>query len=381
VVPAHTWQRLAAATLRRQFPAIADVSRGGLTDLFGRIGPIQSQAARAPFLTASSRLPGVTNATVSAAYEDLDIVRSTSLRGTVHTSPRGDHSALDAVARRTSMNLWCRTLKLSADDVTRLRSRIEDFTADDWLPHAALHDRVLRWLASEGCDEAIAASRDGVGFALYRGHSALLRRPLTGGWHQQGTYGYRTAALLLGDPAVDPDEALTRLVRIHLSAFGPATRHDIAWWTGDGLRRVDAAITRLGDELVAGPGPDGHDYLDVADPPASGAGDPGVRLLPEYDALLLGYAPAGRVKFADPRAISFSLNRANGVHAPTVLAEGRVRGTWRLQTARQSTRLLVSMVPGERRLREEDLAGQAIAVGQVLGVSVDGVEVVTTPPG
>jgi hypothetical protein len=113
---------------------VGGVDGAALAALLGRVGPVQSQAARAPFLTASSRLPGVTNAAVSALYESHDLVRSTSLRGTVHTSLRAWHGALDAVARRTSTNLWCRTLKMTATDVARLRDRIEAVTADRWLP-------------------------------------------------------------------------------------------------------------------------------------------------------------------------------------------------------------------------------------------------------
>jgi hypothetical protein len=371
----HTWGSLNAATLPRQFPVVGDVDRAALLALLGRVGPVQSQAARAPFLTASSRLPGVSNATVSAAYEQHELVRSTSLRGTVHTSLRASHAALDAVARRTSTNLWCRTLKMTATDVARLRDRIEEVTADDWVPLQELHEQVRAWLADEGFHEAVAAIREGAGLALFRGHSALLRRPLTGGWHQQGRYGYRTAARVLGDAAVDDDAAVTELVRTHLSAFGPATRHDIAWWTGDGLRSIDDAVRRLGDELTSTPGPDGLDYLDVAEPPAGGGADPGVRLVPEYDALLLGYAPRGRTRFADPKLIAYSWNRANGVHAPTVLSGGKLRATWRLRSQGGRTSLLVSMVPGERPLAEADVGDQAAAVGRALALRVDDVEV------
>ncbi len=332
-MPAHTWQSLAAATLRRQFPGVADASRSGAQrPCSGGSG----RSSRRPRGRRSSRprrgCPASRTRRSSAAYEALDIVRSTSLRGTVHTSLRGDHGALDALARRTSMNLWCRTLKLSAADVTRLRSRIEDFTAEGWLPHADLYDRVMGWLAAEGFDPAIAASRDGVGFALYRGHSALLRK----------TTDRRLApAGHLRLPLGGPSSSVTR--RRPRRRAHPADSYRICRRSG---RRPGATSPGGRATAYAGsmppsvasvtsswpvPGPDGHDYLDLADPPASGAGDPGVRLLPEYDALLLGYAPTGRARFADPRAISFSWNRANGVHAPTVLADGQA--AWDLAAA------------------------------------------------
>jgi hypothetical protein len=346
-----------------------------VVDLIERVGPIQSQAARAPFLTVSSRLPGASNQSVSAAYDSCRLVRSTSLRGTVHTSVRHQHGWLDALARRASANLWARTLKLTSGDVSRLRARIEACTVEDWVTHADLQTDIVGWLEAQGFTDAVAASRDGVGFALFRGHSALLRRPLSGGWHQQGLAGYRSAAVVLGDPVVDPGEAVTRLVRTHLASFGPATRKDIAWWTGDGLRRVDAAVQRLGDEIVSTPGPDGLDYLDLAEPPGDGIRESGVRLIPEYDGLLLGYAPAGRARFADPELISFSWNRANGVHSPTVLVDGKLRGTWRLSTTGGATRLVVTLLAGVRPVAEDEVADQAVAVGLALGTEITAVEV------
>ena len=239
---------------------------------------------------------------------------------------------------------------------------------------------MVRWLTAQGLADSVAAAHAEAGSALFRGHSALLRRPLTGGWHQQGLAGYRASSVVLGEALVDADEALVQLVRVHLSSFGPATRRDVAWWTGDGLHRVDLAVRRLGDEVVSGPGPDGLDYLDLAEPPGGGSGEPGVRLLPEYDGLLLGYAPGGRTRFADQQVIDFAWNRANGVHSPTVLADGKLRGTWRLVPAGRASRRRVTMLPGERTPSEGAFDDQASAVASTLAIEIDGVEI-TEPAG
>ncbi len=377
---AHTWESLRRATLRRQFPDIRGTDRAALLSLVEQVGPIQSQAARAPFLTASSRVPGVGNEIVSSAYESFELVRSTSLRGTVHTSLRHQHTWLDALSRHTLANLWRRALKLSTGEVSRLRARLDELTVDEWRTHADLHTEAVRWLTTQGLADSVTAAQAEAGSALFRGHSALLRRPLTGGWHQQGLAGYRASSVVLGDAPVDADEALVHLVRTHLSSFGPVTRRDVAWWTGDGLRRVDLAVRRLGDEVVSRPGPGGLDFLDLAEPPAGASGEPGVRLLPEYDGLLLGYAPRGRTRFADQRVIDFAWNRANGVHSPIVLAAGKLRGTWRLVPAGRISRLRVTMLPGERALSEGAFDEQAAAVSSALALEVDGVEV-TSPAG
>jgi hypothetical protein len=51
-------------TLARQFPAPAAVAGpSGVADLLGRVGPIQSQAPRAPFVGLAARRPGVSYTT------------------------------------------------------------------------------------------------------------------------------------------------------------------------------------------------------------------------------------------------------------------------------------------------------------------------------
>jgi len=61
----YTWEQLARATLRRQFPAIRGRGRADVVELVRRVGPIQSQVVRSPFVAESARLPG-------ASYGDIN---------------------------------------------------------------------------------------------------------------------------------------------------------------------------------------------------------------------------------------------------------------------------------------------------------------------
>ena len=93
--------QLRRRTLSRQFPTIAGHGPAAIVDLFWRLGPIQSQVPRAPFLTISSRLPGVTYDTVCELFESHQLVKTSNIRGTVHSSVPEQFGWLDAVARRT----------------------------------------------------------------------------------------------------------------------------------------------------------------------------------------------------------------------------------------------------------------------------------------
>ncbi len=371
----YTWEQLARATIQRQFPRVRGRKPAAVVELVRRVGPIQSQAARAPFVTASSRLPGASYAEINAAYESFELVRGSNLRGTVHTCVREQHPLLDAITRRTLAKLWRRSLLLDQASVEECRAEMERFATGVWRTPDELRAHLAEWLeTAESASAAEAARTSGVGRSMAHGHSALIRRPMSGSWDRQTMPGYRVASDVLGiepSPLIhDPDAALVDLTRVHLAAFGPANRRDIAWWSGEGLRHVDAALETLRDELVEREGPDGVTYYDLAGPPPGGDSDPGVRLLPEFDAVVVGYAPKTRDRFLDPDHLQYFWLADNGWFSSTVLRDGRLVASWRLVGGDGARRIEVRMFPGMRRLAESDLSDQATAVGTALDATI-----------
>ncbi len=176
---------------------------------------------------------------------------------------------------------------------------------------------------------------------------------------------------MLHTPALAPDSALAALVRRHLGAYGPVTRRDIAWWTGEGLTRVDDAVAHLGDVVEHIDGADGGVYLNLADRPVGP--DPGTRLLAEFDGLLLGFALAGRDRFVSRDNLPLLYRQVNGLFRPAVLHEGRLVATWRLDGAGPSRVLKVEVLPGERAPGTEALAPSIAALGAALDLEVSDV--------
>ena len=197
--------------------------------------------------------PGVDLETISAAYDDHRIVRGSNIRGTVHTSTPEDNPLLEVATRIGQRALWERTLKLGRTTLEDVWAGIEDFARDDWRTPAELSDASRR-LAPGARRRGRATRLDNqAGRYFGFGHGGLVRRPLKGGWQAQAAPGYRTASALIGDRSAvlaDPDAAMDALVRRHVAAYGPASRHDLAWWAGVGLRVVDASLERLADELT-----------------------------------------------------------------------------------------------------------------------------------
>lgn len=367
-----TWPDLAARTLARQFPL--DLQPGDVAGVLARTGPIQSQTARSVFLGSAARLPGVTREQLTAAYESSAIVRGSTLRGTVHTSTAALHPLLEVATRLGQRALWTRTLKPVQTTLEEIWDGIETFAADDWRTPAELATHLLAWLSEHDPDAAPRfAGTMGRYFAF--GHGGLIRRPLKGDWSGQAAPGYRAAVSVLGDAARrsamlgDPDATIDALFQHQVAAAGPLSRNDLAWWSGLGLTRVDAALARLG--LPAEQGPDGRLYHDLPD--ASAPSElPGVRLLPEFDALLCAFDPAGRDRFVDPEHYLVLWKQENGMLLAPVLLDGRLRGHWRLVGSGGRRSLEVTLFPGTRALRPDELSAPIGALELALGIRVTG---------
>ena len=364
-----TWEELAAATLARQFPGdlAAGDGPGDVAAALHRVSPVQTQTARSAYLALAARLPGVTHEAVSTAYEDALVVRGSTLRGTVHTSTPADHVLLEVATRTGQRALWARSLRLDRASLEQVWAATETYARDEWRTATDLSDHLRSWLDRHDPGHG-ARLGDAAGRYLGFGHGGLVRRPLRGGWEGQGAAGYRAARAVLGDgPArdaalADPDAALVALVRRHLTCHGPAGRRDLAWWSGVGLRAVDAALAAVPD-LVTTTAPDGQELHDLPGMP-SGRGVhpsqvvPGVRLLPEFDALLCAYDPAARVRFADPEHYEVLWAAENGLLRAPLMVDGRLTGYWRAEGSGRRRVCVVTWFPRTRRPRRAEVEEQ-----------------------
>lgn len=345
-----TTERLRQLTLARQFPAVRGHGSTALLDLFGRLGPIQSQVPRAPFLFAASRLPGIKYATVAAAFADQQLLKASNLRGTVHTSTVDHFGWADAAVRPIRARDLARTLVIDPAVVEQLIAEIERLCGDLWQRRDDLVDQVRSWLRSTA-PAAHTDELDRTGPAgLVWGHSGLIRRPHDDRWERRTDILHRTAGRVLPTASsvdLDQQRAVTELTRVHLSAYGPASRRDIAWWIGCPLGLVDRALAALGSEIEPLLGPDGEPLVDLADLPRRRGADPGVRLLPEFDGLLLGYSPANRCRFLEPQQLDRIWSRANGQFIGTVLQDGRIVAGWRTRPGRPATDTVIEVRPFE----------------------------------
>ncbi|YAL84078.1 winged helix DNA-binding domain-containing protein [Dermacoccaceae bacterium W4C1] len=360
-----TWDDLNSLALARMFPEPS----GGTAEvadpvaLLEHIGPIQSQTARSTFLGLSARDPRLTHEQITEAFTSSRIVRGSTLRGTVHTSTAAEHRLLDTVTRIAEHRAWARTL--DTEDLEPAFTALEEFAGPAWRSPQELVERLREIVTASGGPAGPNNLDKQNGKFFGYGHGGLLRRPTKGSWSGQAAAEYRSAAHLLGTPRVPDPEAGTQIVRAHLRRYGPASRQDIAWWSGLGLRQVDAALDSLSADLRSQDGPLGRVYHDLAEPPPP-TQQVGLRLLPEFDAVLCAFDSAARDRFVTAEGHAALKSRQNGLILPPVLLDGRIAGWWSLARDAGQTRLRLALWTGHRRPRAAESHAAASQLAAIL---------------
>jgi hypothetical protein len=261
---------------------------------------------------------------------------------------------------------------LKLHDVTpeQLAAEIEAFTSNDWTPRSEIVAHARTWLAERERGPGLQGP-DVLSDSLLWGHSGLVRRPRDMRWEKRtDIYHQRARSLLPELGEYDFEEALTNLVRIHLGSYGPALREDLAFFFGAGLVPVDGALRRLEDEVLHLRGPNDEDYLDLADPPQGDASDPGLRLLPEYDGLLVGYHGRHRTRFLTEQQLPKVWAKVNGLFSPVVLHRGRLVARWKTITRGRRTDVEVTMLDPHPVLADDLFDDAIAATEQVLGLKI-----------
>lgn len=290
----------------------------GVTDAVGRITAIQSQEPASVYLSLWNRVAGFDPVDLDRAYTSRELLRSISIRITLHTVRADDYPAFHAA--------MVPNLRASRLNDRRLTST--GFTAadvDDVLPH--VHARLTEpqrapeieaWLA-----ERFDRPAERVWWAL-KTFGPFVHAPDGGAW------SFASGRSFLAAPDAErPDlaDALARLFRRYLEGFGPATAQDFGLFAMQRQPAWKAAIERLGDVLVTHLGPDGKVLYDVPGAPIPDGDTPApVRLLPMWDNVLLAHVDRSRII---PDEFRRHVIHRNGDTLPTVLVDGHVAGVWR----------------------------------------------------
>jgi hypothetical protein len=177
-----------------------------------------------------------------------------------------------------------------------------------------------------------------------------VNAPSSSVWRQHTAGGtFVPARTWLGADGASGDAAAASLVRRYLAAFGPATRPDIAQWTGYARSVVDRGLAGLELRRFR----DEHDRelydLPRAPLPSPDVGAP-VRLLPRFDNLVLSHDDRRRVIADEHRSAVIQ----GGEVRATFLVDGFVAGLWALDGSRVRLEPFAPLPRGPRRELEDE---------------------------
>jgi hypothetical protein len=281
-----------------------------------RVAGIQAQYAPSMYVGLWSRLRDFQREALTRALERRTVVQATLMRTTIHLVSRADFWPLAVAVRAARRAGW---LRAPTHQLTEAGLEAAARTLRQRLGSGTLSRKEI---------EALIGKPEAAGVGLWLD---LVRVPPAGTWERRRADLYATAEAWLGPADVDPDAAMALLVRRYLAAFGPATRADVASFTGLPVGTARAVLERL--DLRRFRSEDGEELLDLPRMPLPAADTPAPpRFLPTWDATLLVHARRAGVLPEELRPRVFTTRNPHSV--ATFLVDGEVAGAWRFVDGR-----------------------------------------------
>jgi uncharacterized protein YcaQ len=328
-------RELNRATLARQL--LLRRARLPVVKAVERLAGLQAQWAPAPYVGLWSRLEGFRRPTLERALRRGDAARGLLMRGTVHLVSAADY-ALFATALEVGSLGW---MTREAEEIARrVAGSLREFASEP-----RTRGEVLEWLERE--HGVVSDGTNRVWYAV-RLEAGIAHAPETSLWDAPV---HRPKFVAADRGQLESEAARAEMVRRYLAAFGPATRAEIANWSGmkvGDFAESLASLRRLRDEQ-------GRQLLDLPRAPRPAPGTPApVRFLPKFDNVLLDRR---RVLPDEYRRI---VVRKNADVQQTFLVDGLVAGIWRVEQGKVVTEPFAPL-PRTARRELDDEAGRLAA--------------------
>ena len=318
--------------------ALAGQGAADVVDAARAVVGLHGTDPAATFLAALARTPGATTDDVERAlYDDRTLVRVLAMRRTLFAVPREDVGIVlvgaGADIGRQQRTLLEKMLVESevTDDPGPWVDRAEaaalaamDGAGEIMSTELAKADPLLgtRVEIAPGTKYATTASIASRMLTLMSADGKVVRTRPRGGWTST-QFRWATLDDWVGQvERPDTATASSKMARLWLRSYGPASLDDLQWWTGWTKTRTRAALETLDTVEVDLDGSPGLLLADDAEPVP--VPDPWVALLPALDPSAMGWKH--RDFCVGPhRELLYDIN---GNAGPTVWADGRMVGGW-----------------------------------------------------
>lgn len=326
---------------------------------------VHAQVMSAAEVSLGLRVAGATRTTVQGAlWEERRLVKTFGPRGTVHLLPAADLGWwLAALGSVPAAGGHAPDVRLTAEETDAVCAALDAVLREGDRTTAELDAAVAQECGAWAAAETMPA----FGGFWPRWRQALrpaaTRGVLCYGPPRGRALTYASPSHWVPDLALpDPAEATSRLLAAYLAAYGPATPdHFARWlamtpvWARSVFERGDVEEVEFdGERAWVGPG----------DTTFAEEAVPGVRLLPYFDAFVVGGQP--RERLYPGRAAERALAGSQAGNFPVLLRGGVVGGVWHQK--RSGRRVHVTVEPlGDLSATEQEQLGHEVAhLGEVL---------------
>ena len=277
-----------------------------------QVAGIQAQYAPAMYVGVSTRLAGFERDSLTRALEERTVIQATLMRSTIHLVSAADYWPFAVAVRQARRESWLRAVRgptaaQMAGAARKLRPRLAD---------GPLHRKQIEELLGKEIARGVGLWLD------------MVRVPPSGTWEHRRADLYAAAGDWIAPVKITPAKAIEHLVRSYLRGFGPASRADVASFTGLKLSDLTAVLKRI--DPIRHRSADGNELFDLPDAPLPDPDTPApVRFLPVWDATLLVHARRTGILPEDLRPRVFHVRNPHGT--ATFLVDGAVAGAWRYE--------------------------------------------------
>ena len=341
-----THKDLNRATLARQF--LLERSDTGISEAVGFLVGLQAQQSNDPYIALWSRLKGFRHEDLTQLITDRELIRATSMRGTLHLHTADDMIGIRSLVSPFLQQMWRSNFQKRFGDhdpgkvIAAGRKLLDKGSMSAGDLNKAL-------LAKFPGGEAIALS------VLLQVHDILVQIPPTRIWGNSSAPILTRIENWVPEPHNRP-MALRDLVRRYIRAFGPVNAADMATWSR--LTRIGPEFEAIKKELVTFEDVDGRTLYDFPDAPRPQADTPApIRFLPLYDNVYLGYENRRRMLSEETAHL---INMFQNFK-PAVLIDGTANAGWTISVKKGEAVLEIEPYRKllKREMREIEAEGSA----------------------
>ena len=365
-LPCLSWDQVSARRLERAGLS-TPLAAARPAEIARAMCGAHAQIISAAELSIGLRADGITQDEVRAAlWDDHSLIKTYGPRGTVHLLPAQDLpmwcGALSATPYGTSADprrelltpdqaeaviqgiaVVLENAEMTTDELTvALMDQVGSWAGDPVMP--AFQAMWPRWRMAQ----STAGVRGALCFGPNRGRYVTYTSP------RRWLPGFRPANQL---------EALGELVRRYLYSYGPAAPQHFARWLAAPNRWAADLFDSLGAELEQVELAGSPAWVNAGDAAAPSAPPEGVRLLPYFDAYVVGGYP--REMLYPGRAAERALAGGQAGNFPVLLVDGVVAGVWNQRRSGKKIDITVEPLAELTPAQQREIDAQVQRIGEI----------------